>query len=468
MRRPDVRGGADDLRAAREALCRAPIGLIGQWLSWSVFTWIFFDIAPEGPWWAAAVGALPCWMARAGLLAHRLAPGADSVAGVLQWHRHDRSLLTLQGLILGLACGVHQARADGMQNTLLLMAAFCACLQALPSLALRAHRLWLHAAATLGPLALALVADAGNPHQMPLVAMLLLLLATVMWVGVAIRAHLRALVHLRRGVVDLRRDLTTEQNQAQAAQALMQARQRGQALELLGWGHDVRQPLLALALQVRQADWHLERSGQTALADSLMQGVQALERMVDTLIDRVRCEADMLQPQPRRIRLQEVYDRLQAQLGPVAFDRGLDLRWRGGARHLTADPVLLERLLRNLAVNALDHTERGGVLVSARAAGRGLRLQVWDSGPGLPAGWSARLFQQSLPACESLPGSRPQVHHHAAAANRLGGSGQGLQIVQRLAHRMGAEITARSRSGRGTVFEIRWQEGASPPLQDGW
>ena len=467
LRRERGLGRDDDLRQARESLARAPIALVGQLLSWAVLSWVFRDIAPDGPWWFAAASSLPLWWVRWALLRGQLGAGHAAAGQVLRWHRQDRALVIMQGAVLGLACAGHHAQADGMQQTLLLMAAFCACLAALPVLAHRPLRLWLHAAATLGPMAVALAADADNPHQLPLIGTLVLLLASSMWVGMTIRAHIRSVAHLRRGMAELRQDLLQRTSRAEAGRALAEARHRARTVELAGVGHDMRQPMLALRLQAERAGWQLARNGHGVLADSLAQGVHAVERMVDNLFDLARCEADVLQPQPRRFRLQEVYDRLAAQLTPLAFDRGLDLRWRGGQRQLAVDPLVLERLLRNLVVNALEHTEQGGVLVAARTGASGLRMQVWDSGAGLPSGWERRLFREPLnspyePVSAGLHESGPAAQEGPFGGGvtplRLGGFGLGLPIVRRLAHLMGAEVQARSRPGRGTIFEIRWLE----------
>ena len=150
---------------------------------------------------------------------------------------------------------------------------------------------------------------------------------------------------------------------------------------------------------------------------------------------------------PRGVGLGEIYERLRPQLNPCAFDRGLDLRWLGGHRLVWADPDMLERCLRNLVTNAIEHTEDGGVLVLARSRGPFVVLQVWDSGCGLTAEHQSRLFEA---------GSTPA---------RQGGRGLGLTIVRQLAHLMGAQLSVRSRLGRGTVFELLLPlsgQGAAP------
>ncbi len=58
-----------------------------------------------------------------------------------------------------------------------------------------------------------------------------------------------------------------------------------------------------------------------------------------------------------------------------------------------SDPVLLERILRNIVTNAVRHTDKGRVLVGCRR-GSGLRIQVWDTGPGIAADKQEKIFEE--------------------------------------------------------------------------
>jgi CheY-like chemotaxis protein/anti-sigma regulatory factor (Ser/Thr protein kinase) len=122
-----------------------------------------------------------------------------------------------------------------------------------------------------------------------------------------------------------------------------------------------------------------------------------------------------------------------------------------------ADPVLIERVLRNLVSNAIRYTEKGGVLVTARPRAGQMLLQVWDTGIGmaevnLPRIWDA--FYQA----EGQP---------PLAAHQRNGLGLGLAIVKRLAALMHAPLAVRSRLGRGTVFSMTVPRAQAPrPVPD--
>ena len=150
--------------------------------------------------------------------------------------------------------------------------------------------------------------------------------------------------------------------------------------------------------------------------------------------------------------MHELFARLRLHFEPIAFEKGLMLSFRGGAHVAQADPVLLERVLRNLVSNALRYTDDGGVLVSCRPRQGKLLVQVWDSGIGISQDNLPRVFDEFFQA----QGNRPLEPHHRK------GLGLGLAIVKRLAALMEAPVTLRSRVGHGTVFEMRLPVGKAP------
>lgn len=208
--------------------------------------------------------------------------------------------------------------------------------------------------------------------------------------------------------------------------------------------HDLRQPMHAIGLLVHALRARPLDATSAAIVGQLGATLAALEHQIDDLLDYSRGATGELQVQSVPLRLGELYQRLQPALQPLAFDRGLDLRWRGAHLRVDADPRLLERVLRNLIGNAVRYTDDGGVLIAARRRGAQVLLQVWDSGVGLSEDEFERLFE---------PG-----HRGAAAARRPGearrGVGLGLSIVRQMVDAMGLGLALRSTPGRGTVFTV--------------
>ena len=103
--------------------------------------------------------------------------------------------------------------------------------------------------------------------------------------------------------------------------------------------------------------------------------------------------------------------------------------------------MLLERILLNLVSNAMRYTLRGGIVVGCRRRGEVLRIEIWDSGPGIPEGHRQNIFGEFF----QIP---------TADRDRYGGLGLGLAIVDRLRQLLNHEIELTSSMGRGSRFTI--------------
>ena len=210
--------------------------------------------------------------------------------------------------------------------------------------------------------------------------------------------------------------------------------------------HDLRQPLHALGLFVAALTERVRDPGVAPVVRSINASVGALEMLLDELLDISRIDAGALKVGMRHFPLQGVLDRLRLEFEAEAAARGLRLRVRPVTACAWSDPVLVERILRNLIANALRYTQRGGVLVACRAQRSMLALEVWDTGVGIPEPEQQRVFEE---------------FYQGAGAERgyPKGMGLGLAIVKRLGTLIGAPVTLRSQPGRGTVFRVTLPRG---------
>jgi CheY-like chemotaxis protein len=108
---------------------------------------------------------------------------------------------------------------------------------------------------------------------------------------------------------------------------------------------------------------------------------------------------------------------------------------------VSSDPILLERILLNLVSNAVRYTERGGVVVGCRRRGERLRIDVCDTGPGVPEDQRERIFGEFYQMTDTRQ-------------DRGGGLGLGLAIVDRLARLLAHPVELASRPGRGSRFSV--------------
>jgi two-component sensor histidine kinase len=266
--------------------------------------------------------------------------------------------------------------------------------------------------------------------------------------------------------LDLPTDPATDPTAELAAELAAARRERDIALETIerrtrffaAASHDLRQPLHAVSLLARALNEQILPAETHDLLRRMGQALGALEGMFDDLLDLSKVDTHGLAPDLKPVRLQAVYDRVGVHAEPEAFDKGLALRLRGGHHWVLADPVLLERMLRNLVHNAIRYTDDGGVLVAARPRGGSMLLQVWDSGQGIAPEVLPRLFDPFVQADGSAP-------RHGALGPR--GFGLGLSIVKRLAEAQGTGLSVRTRPGCGTVlsFALKAAEPDVAPTQ---
>ena len=223
-------------------------------------------------------------------------------------------------------------------------------------------------------------------------------------------------------------------------------------------GHEVRTPMTGvLGMTELLLDSPLDAT-QRSHANSIQAAGNHLLRLVNDALDLARIEAGRLELVQEPFELGPLLDQVSALIAPVAHKRGLDfVRAKRLPMPVTVsgDSMRLRQILMNLLGNAVKFTEHGhvGLDVELQQDGRGLRLEVSDTGPGINAEQQSRLFQRF----EQADGPR--------TASRYGGSGLGLAICQELAMAMGGRISIDSRLGEGARFivelPLHWQAQAA-------
>lgn len=205
--------------------------------------------------------------------------------------------------------------------------------------------------------------------------------------------------------------------------------------------HDLRQPAHALGLFATRLERDARHSPLLPRIEQLVQSVKSLQQMLDELLDYSRLSGGVYQTSPRPIRASEVITALAEEFEPVARAKRLALRQHVSDCWLHTDPTLLNRILINLVSNALHYTEQGGVLIACRRGAGYARIEVWDTGIGIPADQQQAVFEElvQLVNPERDPGK---------------GLGLGLAIVKRTADLLGHPLRLRSRIGRGSCFSL--------------
>jgi two-component system, sensor histidine kinase len=205
--------------------------------------------------------------------------------------------------------------------------------------------------------------------------------------------------------------------------------------------HDLRQPLHALGMFCAALEQRLLESPEKPLVRNMMKAIEALDSSFGTMLDISRLDAGVVQKSPQTFAIRDVFRRLYQQFGGDAEARGLALRFHAAGRIVHTDPQLLERVLANLVQNALRYTREGGVLVAARRHPRGIALEVWDTGVGIPEDKRELIFREFY-----------QIDNPERDRGR--GLGMGLAIVQRLCRLLEHPLEVHSTVDRGSVFRL--------------
>ncbi len=431
-----------------------PATLAGYAAGIAVVTMLFWQLAP----WQSMVG----WLAVFGLVLTLRAvvfyryrqTTVSSMHEWLRWRHYSNIGSLSSGLMWGLAAWLFYGYAGDIQQTGLIVLIYTFCIAAVPVLSTQPKVYVAFAVLCFLPLVGRIAMD-GNVYSYQLAGLLLLIVTLTTVLARTYRRTLLRVIELKLHADRLLAQLRIEKEAADAARRDAEVANRAKTQFFAAASHDLRQPLHAMGLfaeALRQKNHDEEVSH---LVNSINGSVDALEGLFSELLDITRIDSGGIEVQPAHFAVADIWRKLRLHFEPNAFEKGLSLRFRGAQCLVHADPLLVERVLRNLLSNAIRYTEDGTVLISARQRGDRILLQVWDTGHGIPLHEQQHIFEEFY----QLTSNRP------ATAEQRKGLGLGLAIVKRLAALMDAPLTLRSEPGKGTVFSLAVPRGTHAAVQ---
>jgi signal transduction histidine kinase/CheY-like chemotaxis protein len=217
--------------------------------------------------------------------------------------------------------------------------------------------------------------------------------------------------------------------------------------------HDLRQPVHALGLFVGALRIVSMDDEGRRLVKQIETSLAAMDGLFSALLDISRLDAGVVEVHRRPFALDPLLTRICSDSRLEAEAKRISLVYKRCSLAVETDPVLLERIVRNLVSNAVRYTDCGRIVVGCRRSRSHVSIQVWDTGRGIPREQHERIFQEYYQI------GNPE-------RDRAKGLGLGLAIVRRLTALLHCPLTLRSAPGKGSCFAIALpiaERGAADP-----
>ncbi|MBI5164094.1 MAG: PAS domain S-box protein, partial [Magnetospirillum sp.] len=243
-------------------------------------------------------------------------------------------------------------------------------------------------------------------------------------------------------------DLKRARDAAEAARAIAErARKQAERANvaktkfLAAASHDLRQPVQAIFFFTSVLAHKLRTHPAQAVLADLQSSLDGLNILLDSLLDVSKLDAGLVAPKETDFCVSAILDRLAADYTALAADKGLFLRMVPSSAMVRSDPALLLRIVQNLVANAVRYTNSGRILLGCRRRDGRLRIEVWDTGIGIPHERTREIFEEFTQL------GNPE-------RDRTQGLGLGLAIVDRLAKLLAHRVDVCSQPGRGSMFAV--------------
>lgn len=258
---------------------------------------------------------------------------------------------------------------------------------------------------------------------------------------------------------DMYRALETFQQQYQERERLENEKQKELEAHLnknrfiASASHDLRQPLQVLSLFVDTMNLHETDPRNRVMLKKMQRNIKSFRHMLNGLLDVSRMESGYPRNDRSSFPLAPLLRQLEDEYRALAREKGLEFRCVLSSATVYSDPTLVETMLRNLLDNALKYTKRGRILLGCRKAGKRIRVEVWDTGAGIPEALQARIWEEFY---QVMPSTDPH----------RGGLGLGLAIVIRLSRAVGATLRFHSTPDSGSVFALELPQEENDEAED--
>jgi len=258
-----------------------------------------------------------------------------------------------------------------------------------------------------------------------------------------ITTHKQAADTLLRANEILEQRVTVRTQELEAAKADAEEANISKTRFLAAASHDLLQPLNAARLFTSALSKKIIDSEIRPLIDHLDSSLNAVEGLLDGLLEISKLDAGVLHPQTRDFSIDTLLRELDLEFTAIANNRGIGFKMIPSRAIIHSDPKLLRRVLQNFISNAIRYTEKGRVLLGCRKRHDHLEIQIWDTGYGISENKIEEIFIEFR-----------QLGQNHNTNQKENGLGLGLAIVERVCRLLDHPLTVNSVLGKGSVFSV--------------
>ena len=205
--------------------------------------------------------------------------------------------------------------------------------------------------------------------------------------------------------------------------------------------HDLSQPLHSMNVYMESLKPHVHGQAGNDLFVRLKESHRQMSESFSAIMDLTKLESGVIRPGLETVSLERLFSKLKSEYLGLAMSRRLELSVEAESLQVRSDPVLLERLLRNLISNAIKYTDAGKVRVVCRSVDDQVVIEVIDTGCGIASEHQEAIFD---------------IYHRSLdAPDTTSGSGIGLSIVRHISQLLDHPVSLTSVPGEGSCFAIQ-------------
>jgi len=246
----------------------------------------------------------------------------------------------------------------------------------------------------------------------------------------------------KRRTQKLLSNLQQEKNRAEEALRREAQANISKSHFLAAASHDLRQPLNSLRLFTSTLELQTRDTQHRTLASQIDESVETLEELFNVLLDISKLDAGILPVDIQPTDLSPILKRISEEFKLLAEQKNLEFKSNIDKHIAVTDPLLLDRLLRNLINNAIRYTTAGSVSISTKVVDNNVEIAISDTGMGISAEDQARIFEEFV-----------QLDNPSRDKDQ--GIGLGLSIVKRIADLLEIPISLESSPGAGSTFSLK-------------